>query len=98
MMATPDKNDIQKVARRVVWFLPPSKALSDTRLFLSHVMTYGTLEDVLVAQQYFTTEDFRDAMQHGPAGVFDARSWAYWSLVLFGCAQAVRKTRQIPSS
>jgi hypothetical protein len=24
--------------------------------------------------------DFREALDHAPPGVFDARSWAYWNL------------------
>lgn len=95
-MATKDLNDILDVARRVVWYLPPDKAISNKRLFLSHVMTYGTLEDVLTTQRHFTKDDFRDAMQHGPTGVFDVRSWAYWSLSLFGAANTILPTRRIP--
>lgn len=90
-MATLDAKEIADVARRVVWFLPPGKALANTRLFLVHVMTYGTLEDVLVTQKHFTKDEFRDAIKHGPVGVLDARSLAYWSLVLLGKAQEARR-------
>lgn len=38
-----------RAAKRVVLDKPPEEALNDTNLFLAHVMTYGTLEDIAVA-------------------------------------------------
>lgn len=36
-------SDLQEVARRVVWFKRPDDTLKDTKLFLTHLMTFGTL-------------------------------------------------------
>jgi len=45
--------DLQIVAKRVVWFKKPEDALRDVKLFLAHVMTYGTLNDIATALHYF---------------------------------------------
>ncbi|MGH9779972.1 MAG: hypothetical protein ACRD5I_16340 [Candidatus Acidiferrales bacterium] len=74
--------DLKRVARRVIWFKPPEEALEDKTLFLAHVMTYGTLEDVVTAQKHYSKEEFRAALENSPAGVLDPRSWAYWNTVL----------------
>jgi hypothetical protein len=42
----------QKVAKRVVWFKTPEEALADTKLFLAHVMTYGTLDDIVTTMKH----------------------------------------------
>jgi hypothetical protein len=74
--------EVLKIAREVVWFMRPEEAVADRDFFLAHVMTYGTVEDVVTAKKYFTSADFRHALEHAPPGVFDARSWNYWNLVL----------------
>ena len=68
------------VARRVVWFKSPQEALADPVHFLAHVMTYGTIEDVMVLGGVVGLEEFRVALEQAPPGVFDPRSWAYWNL------------------
>lgn len=75
---------IEDVARRVVWFDPPEQTLANPQLFLAHVMVYGTLEEVLAVRRYYSDRDFEDVLDNPPAGVFDARSWAYWNLVFRG--------------
>jgi len=37
--------DLQVVAKRVLWFKKPGDALQETKVFLAHVMTCGTLSD-----------------------------------------------------
>ena len=78
-MSYPD--DLLGVARRVVWFKAPDKALAYQAEFLSHLMTYGDIEDLQVARQYFTDDDFRRLLDNPPPGIFDGRSWAYWNTV-----------------
>jgi len=73
--------DLREVARRVVWFKSPEQTLADPVFFLARLMTHGTYEDVLVAKRYFGEEEFRNALENAPPGVFDARSWAYWNTV-----------------
>ena len=73
--------ELTEVARRVVWFKPPEKTLADRVFFLAHLMAHGTYEDVVIAKKYFTPEDFREALENAPPGVFRARAWAYWNTV-----------------
>ncbi len=76
------KSDLLSVARRVVWFEPPEEVIKNHRRFLCYVMRYGTVEDVLTAQAYYTKDDFRDALDNAPAGALDPKSWSYWNLML----------------
>lgn len=75
-----DSEDLRAVARRVVWFKPPEETLKETKLFLSHLMTYGTLRDIVIAMKYYSDEDFDGVLADPPTGVFDVRSWNYWNL------------------
>jgi len=72
--------NLQMVARRVVWFKKPEQALQETKLFLAHVMTYGTLSDISTTLQYFSEADFEAVIDDPPAGIFDLRSWTYWNV------------------
>lgn len=80
MKAFPETPELLEVARRVVWFKPPAQALADPVHFLAHVMTWGTVEDLKALVGVVGPDEFREALDHAPPGVFDARSWAYWNL------------------
>ena len=84
-----------KVSRRVVWFKTPEEALQDTRFFLTQVMTYGTLEDVVTAKAYYSPQAFKQALADLLPGVFDARSWAYWNAVFGQSATPAMPKRHI---
>jgi hypothetical protein len=72
--------DLLHVAKRVVWFKAPDDAVKDVKLFLAHVMTYGTLTDITTTLQYFSEKDFEAVLNDPPPGVFDCRSWTYWNV------------------
>lgn len=74
------RTDLQIVAKRVVWFKEPEDAIKDVKLFLAHVMTYGTLTDIATTLSYFSEDDFKSVLMDPPPGVFDRRSWAYWNV------------------
>jgi hypothetical protein len=80
MSPLPETPELLAVAERVVWFKPPRETLKDPVHFLAHVMTYGTVEDIRALDGIVGANEFREALDHAPAGVFDARSWAYWNL------------------
>jgi hypothetical protein len=80
MKPLPHTPEILHVARRVVWFKEPEKALADPIHFLAHVMTYGTIEDLQALQGVVGIEEYCEVLDHAPPGVFDPRSWAYWNL------------------
>ena len=72
------REELLRVARRMVWFKPPEEVLADAALFLSYAMTYGTVDDLRVVRAHYTDDELRRALRSGVPGVFDARSWAYW--------------------
>jgi hypothetical protein len=80
MKRLPGTPNLLAVAERVVWFKPPSEALADAVHFLAHVMTYGTVEDLRALEGVVGADEFWEALDHAPPGVFDACSWAYWNL------------------
>ena len=80
MKPLPETPELLAVAERVVWFKPPSETLAEPVHFLAHVMTYGTVEDLRALNGVIGPNEFREALDNAPAGVFDARSWAYWNL------------------
>ena len=80
MKSLPETPELLSVAERVVWFKPPRETLADPLHFLAHVMTYGTVEDLRALNGVIGPNEFREALENAPPGVFDARSWAYWNL------------------
>jgi hypothetical protein len=81
MKPLPATPELLRVARRVVWFEEPARALADPLQFLAHVMVFGTVEDLRALRGIVGKDEFREVLEHAPPGVFDARSWAYWNLV-----------------
>jgi hypothetical protein len=88
MKALAPTPELLRVARRVVWFKTPREALADPVHLLAHAMTYGTIEDIRILKAAVGREGFREALRQAPPGIFDARSWAYWNLVLLGRSPA----------
>ena len=88
--------DLLAVAENVIWFKPPEAALANKVDFLCHVMTYGSLDDVLTAEEHFSLADFRTALENAPPGVFDPRSWTYWNLVCGRDPLPPMPSRKIP--
>ena len=80
--ALPHDDALLAVARRVVWYKPPAETLGDVPLFVAHLLTYSTPHDVEIARRYLSDADLRRALDLAPPGVFDARSWTYWNLIL----------------
>jgi hypothetical protein len=80
MKPLPHTSELHAVAKRTVWFKAPQEALAYPFHFIAHVLTYGTFEDVATLRKYLDNEELVEAIDHAPAGVFDARSWAYWNL------------------
>lgn len=82
MKPLPRNVETLTVARRVIWFEPPERALAEPIRFLAYLMTYGTPDDIAVIQRYAGRDDFREALEHAPPGIIDERSWAYWNAVI----------------
>ncbi|HTU33684.1 MAG TPA: hypothetical protein VMF66_07770 [Candidatus Acidoferrum sp.] len=73
--------ELRAVAERVMWFETAEDALLSTERFLAYLMTHGTLEELLIARKYFSSEEFDRTLRNAPPGIFDPRSWNYWNLV-----------------
>lgn len=73
---------LEAVARRCVWFEEPKRALKNPARFIAYVLTYGTAQDVMKLRAAISDEALREALQHAPPGIYDARSWHYWHLML----------------
>jgi hypothetical protein len=67
------------IARRIIWFEPPERALSDAIRFMAYAMTYARHEDMRVIRRYVSDADILEALDHAPPGIIDPRSWAYWN-------------------
>jgi hypothetical protein len=81
MKTLPATPELLQVARRVIWFEEPERALAHPVQFLAHVMVFGTVEDLRALRGIVGKDDYREVLEHAPPGIFDARSWAYWNLV-----------------
>ena len=81
MIALPMTPELLRVARRVIWFEEPERALADPHQFLAHVMVFGTIEDLKALHGVVGKDGYREVLEQAPPGIFDARSWAYWNLV-----------------
>lgn len=73
---------LRKAAERCVWFQPPETAVKNPALLVAHILTYGGLEDVGALRAQYDDDDLRAALDAAPPGIYDARSWAYWNLVV----------------
>ena len=97
MKVLPPTPELLAVARRVVWFKEPAATLAEPVLFLSHVMTYGTPEDLAALRGVVGKDDFCEVLGRAPPGVFDRRSWAYWNLICGRDPAPPMPTRLLPA-
>lgn len=74
--------ELRAVAKRVVWFKQPDRTLQDDVFFLNHVMVWGDVSDTQCIRRHYSDNQLRQALAHAHPGVFDARSWHYWHIVL----------------
>lgn len=79
MRPIPLTPEIQRVARRLIWFESAGEALSDPVRFMAYAMTYATHEDMKLIRQHVSDQDFCEALDKAPPGIIDPRSWAYWN-------------------
>ena len=70
------------IAKKVVWFQNPEKTIKNKDEFLAYLMVYGFDDDVYLSMQYFSLDDFKEALKHSPIGLFDSKSWAFWHYAL----------------
>jgi hypothetical protein len=84
----------KQIAARVIWFEPAEVALADTNRFLSYALRYARAADMQYLRDVLGDEVLRSALQNAAPGIIDARSWAYWHLMLdMGEAPAMPERR-----
>lgn len=96
MKVLPLTPELERVAGRCVWYLPAREAIADTNHFISHVLTYGTHDDVKAVREYLSDDDLSEVLDHAPPGVFDPRSWAYWNLMVGRYETPPMPARKLP--
>ena len=74
--------DLIEVAKRVNWFDKPEDLLKNTNRFLCYFMQYCQAKDFAVVKKKYSQQQFREALDTAPPGIIDARSRAYWEIVL----------------
>lgn len=89
-----DRKQLREIAKELFWWQPPEVSLANPRRFLAQVMTLGTWDEVQQAQAVLGWDAFKDALLNAPAGVMDARSWAYWR-AFFGLPEAAAPRRSL---
>ena len=78
----PGEERIAEIARRAIWWQPPSESLARPLELVGRVMASGSLDEVQDVERFFGRRMLRDALTQASPGVFDRRSWNYWLLVL----------------
>jgi hypothetical protein len=70
------------IAKRINWFDNPETLVNNTDRFLCYFMQYCQAKDITIVKKYFSQQQFRKALDTAPPGIIDARSRAYWEIVL----------------
>ena len=68
--------DLESIAARLVWWMPPQEALADPQRFLAQVMVYGTAEDANANREAAERGVFAAPFNHalGSVDVADTRA------------------------
>ena len=75
-------SELIEVAKRINWFDNPEELLNNPNRFLCYFMQYCQAKDLAIVKKYFSQQQFRDALDSAPLGIIDARSKAYWEIVV----------------
>lgn len=80
-MQIPLTKETCAIARRIIWFEKPQIALADPIRFMAYALTYALPSDLTQLKKYLTKNDIQTILDNAPAGIIDARSWAYWNIM-----------------
>lgn len=69
MKSLPVTPELLAIARRVMWFEEPERALADPVQFLAHVMVFGAVEDLCALRGIIGKDDYREVLEHAPPGI-----------------------------
>lgn len=83
MPAIPLNDRTKEISERIIWFESPEKALDDPVRFMAYALRYAELDDInYLRKNYINDTDLQTILETAPAGIIDARSWAYWNAVV----------------
>jgi hypothetical protein len=81
-----DEPTATDLAKKYVWWKPPSDAVSEPRRLVAQVMNMGDYEDIQRVLRMFGAEFLASVIRNAEPGQFNERSWSYWNYRL-GLAQ-----------
>lgn len=67
---------------KTIWFQKPEVTKRNKNLFLNYLMQNGTFDDVTLALQYYSLEEFKDSLFNANVGIFSIISWSFWHYIL----------------
>ena len=82
MTPLPRTPELQELARQLVWFEAPDKALADAARFMAYAFARGTPPQMALLRRVLDEDAWRQALAQAPPGIINQRSWAYWNLML----------------
>lgn len=77
-MTTSERELLQKLATRYVWWKFADEALSMPDRVIAQTMNIGDFDDVQALCEEVGDERLSQVLQHAEIGQFNERSWAYW--------------------
>jgi hypothetical protein len=89
--------ETQEIATRLVWFEPAGEALADPVRFMAYAFARATYDDMKVLRRFVTEDEVREALDHAPPGIIDARSWAYWNALMGRYPAPPAPVRSLPA-
>jgi hypothetical protein len=66
------------MAKKHVWWLPPTQALARPHLVAAQVMNLGEYEDVRALEATLGRERLVEVLHAAEPGRFSPRSWTFW--------------------
>ncbi|HEX2842162.1 hypothetical protein [Hyphomicrobium sp.] len=79
MKPFPQTPEFLAAAQRIVWFKPPSTALTNPIELMAYAMKHSIPEDMDLLLRHIGDDGLREALDKAPPGIIDPRSWAYWN-------------------
>jgi hypothetical protein len=87
---------IAEIARRLAWWQSAQQTLARPLELVARVMVEGSREEIFDVERFFGRRVLLEALTKAPPGIFEARSWNYWHLVLGGDRTIPLPARRIP--
>jgi hypothetical protein len=69
---------LRRMARKYVWWLPPTQALARPHLVAAQVMNLGDYDDMIALETLFGRGRLAAALRAAEPGRFSPRAWTYW--------------------